>query len=211
MRHPPVRYSEIGKGDPAIFMTVSEMAKLINRSLGNQFVRQKAERLIREVTPNDMNQEAERIYEFVRDGVRFTKDPRGLEYVQSPSHILNVLKKEGKAYGDCDDKTVLGLALLKNVGHQVAIRTTSYKPDGRFTHVYGLVKLNDQWVPFDATRPDRWLGWEANGVTRAKEYRLDGPGGLGDINWDTVIEEAIGSTVGAVVTILTLIFLGLRR
>jgi hypothetical protein len=211
MRHPPVRYTEIGKGDSGIFMTVNEMGKLINRSLGNQHVRQKAERLIREVTPNDMNQEAENIYNFVRDGVRFTKDPRGLEYVQSPGHILDILKKEGKAYGDCDDKTVLGLALLKNVGHQVAVKTTSYSPNGKFTHVYGLVKLNGRWVPFDTTRPDKWLGWEAPGVTRAKEYKLDGHGNLGEINWDSVMEEAIGSTVGAVVTILTLIFLGLRK
>ena len=203
----PVQYITTDHGDAGIDQTVQAMIRLIRASLGNQAVRQQAEKIISNAAQNDMEDEAEQIYNYVRDYVRFTKDPQGLEYVQTPAHMIQVIEQEGKAYGDCDDKTVLGLALLKNTGHQVAIKTTSYNPNGKFSHVYGLVKLHGEWIPFDATRPDKWLGWEAGNIVRAEEYALDGSQDLGAINWERISEQAIGT----IITLVAVMMLGLRR
>lgn len=198
----PVRTINIGYGDAAIARTVEQMKQIIQRSLGQARVRQKAEELTAGVPDNDVVGEARAVYEFVRSQMRYTKDPRGLEYIQTPDHLLQVYEQKHRMSGDCDEKTVLGLSLLKNLGHPVAIKAVSFNGNGQFTHVYGLVRLNGQWVPFDATRPDQELGWEAPGITRVYEAEVDEQdlvSGLGQVELSTALTMAMGIVIGNVV------------
>lgn len=174
----PVHIQNIARGDLGIDQTVNKMRQMILASLGKQEVRIAAEEIIGHVAPNDRKGEARAVYEFVRDKVRYTKDPNGMEYVQTPNHILGVIRDRGQAYGDCDDKVVLGLSLLKNLGYPVAIRVASYQNHRHFTHVYGMVKVYDEWMPFDATPSNQELGWELEPRTRVKDYQL------GEYGWD---------------------------
>ena len=204
----PVKYIPISSGDEGIYQTVGIMKSLIDGSIGNQLIRRTAESIVNSenIEPADDYGEVEAIYKFVKDRVRFTRDPQGLEYVQTPQHLLEKIHENGIANGDCDDKTVLGLSLLRNIGHKVGIKITSYRPDGKYTHVYGIVKVDGRWVPFDTTRPDRYLGWEAPGITREKTWLLGATENVGEIRWDRILENALST----IVAVLALVVLGLR-
>lgn len=164
----------IGKGDAAIYNTVSKMKQIISESSKNPYVREWAKKILSGVMVNDRMGEARAIFNFVRDHVRYTRDPRGFEYIQTPPVLLEDIKNylEGRGerpIGDCDDMTVLSLSLLKSVGFPVALKVVSFRPDKRFGHVYGLVNVDERWIPFDTVRPDKHMGWESGGHTRVME------------------------------------------
>lgn len=170
----PYNEEYIGTGDSAIYNTVSKMKQIIQVSSKNPYIREWVKNIIAGVPVNDKRGEAEAIFQFVQNNVRYTKDPYGWEYIQTPPVLLESIReyKEGKSdrpIGDCDDMTVLSLSLLKSIGFPVAIKVVSFRPDKRFGHVYGLVKIGDEWIPFDTVRPDKYMGWEAPGITRVME------------------------------------------
>lgn len=170
----PYQEEYIGSGDTAIYNTVGKMKSIVQESARNPYVREWAKKIVSDVQVNDRRGEAEAIFKFVQNNVRYTKDPMGFEYVQTPPVLLEDIRlyREGKGerpIGDCDDMTVLSLSLLKSIGFPVAIKVVSFMPHKRFGHVYGLVKVNEEWVPFDTVRPDKYMGWEASGKTRVME------------------------------------------
>jgi hypothetical protein len=110
----------------------------------------------------------------VRDNVRYTRDPAGFEYIQTPPVVLEDIRsyqigQGDRPAGDCDDMTVLSLSLLKSIGFQVAIKVVSFHNHKKFSHVYGLVQIGNDWITCDCVRPDRDMGWEAQGLTRVME------------------------------------------
>lgn len=164
----------IGTGDTAIYNTVSKMKDIINQSIRNPYVREWAGSIVSRVEVNDKRGEAEAIHNFVRDHVRYTKDPLGYEYIQTPPVLLDGIRlyMEGKGNrpaGDCDDMTVLSLSLLKSIGFNVAIKVVSFKESKKFGHVYGMVQIDYDWIPVDCVRPGQDLGWESQGHTRVME------------------------------------------
>lgn len=169
------REFDIGNGDIAIQQTVNKMAEIINLSSKNPVVREWARTILSDVMVNKKRDEAEAIHNFVRDHIRYTRDPYGWEYIQTPPILLKGVQdhKESNAarpIGDCDDMTTLSLSLMKSVGFPVVIKTVAY--NGKFSHVYGMVYVNGQWIVTDTVRPDKWFGWEAPGITRVLEVRV---------------------------------------
>lgn len=165
---------EIGNGDRAIQRTVQKMAEIINASSRNPLVREWARTILSNVVVNRKYDEAEAIHNFVRDNVRYTRDPYGWEYIQTPPILLQGIRdfQQGKAarpIGDCDDMTVLSLSLMKSVGFPVVIKTVGY--NGKFSHVYGMVYVNGEWIVTDTVRPDKWFGWESANITRVMELQ----------------------------------------
>ena len=170
----PTKEEYIGSGDTAIYNTVTKMKEIIQVSSRNPYIREWAKKIIARVGVNDKKGEASAVFNFVRDNVRYTKDPLGFEYLQTPPTLLEDIRlmNEGKGErpaGDCDDMTLLSLSLLKSIGFQVAIKVVSFSNNGQYGHVYGLVQIGYDWVPFDCVRPDSYMGWEAKGLTRAME------------------------------------------
>ncbi len=169
-----LREHEIGHGDAAIQRTVQKMAHIINMSSRNPLVREWARTVLANVMVNQKYDEAEAIHNFVRDNVRYTRDPYGWEYIQTPPIVLQGIRdfQQGKAarpIGDCDDMTVLSLSLMKSVGFPVVIKTVGY--NGKFSHVYGMVYVGGRWIVTDTVRPDKWFGWESANITRVMELQ----------------------------------------
>lgn len=171
-----VRREYIGFGDAAIYSTVGRMKSIINESASNPEIREWARKILANVAVNDKMGEARAIHDFVRDHVRYTRDPHGFEYIQTPPVLLSGIREylEGRSarpIGDCDDMTVLSLSLLKSVGFPVVIKVVGFHSDisGRFSHVYGLVNVNGRWIPVDCVRPDKGLGWESSDHRRVLE------------------------------------------
>ncbi len=97
---------EIGSGDRAIQRTIQKMAEIINASSHNPLVREWARTILSNVVVNRKYDEAEAIHNFVRDNVRYTRDPYGWEYIQTPPILLQGIRdyQQGKAarpIGDC--------------------------------------------------------------------------------------------------------------
>lgn len=167
----------IGTGDQAIYNTVTKMKSIIAQSSRNPYVREWAGNIVGRVDVNDKQNEASAIFNFVRDSVRYTKDPYGYEYIQTPPALLESISqylsgKGERPAGDCDDMTVLSLSLLKSIGFPVAIKVVSFRENKKFGHVYGLVQIGHEWVSVDCVRPDQELGWESQGHTRVMETMI---------------------------------------
>lgn len=164
----------IGTGDTAIYRTVDRMKDIISNSSKNIYVREWAKKIVARVEVNNKKAEASAIFDFVRDNVRYTKDPYGFEYIQTPPVLLEDIRlymdgKGDRPVGDCDDMCVLSLSLLKSIGFEVAIKVVSFASNKKFGHVYGLVRIGYNWVPVDCVRPDQNMGWESTGHTRVME------------------------------------------
>lgn len=133
-----------------------------------QIVRQKAESLVRGLPPRQWFQEIRALHEFVRDEIRYLRDPVGVERVATPEATLEI------GQGDCDDKATLLAALLDSIGHPSRFVAVAFDGQG-FSHVLVETKVahsgNDRkdWMPLE-TIIDRPAGWFPAGVTNA--YRL---------------------------------------
>lgn len=162
-QNPSVKKEHLGFGQSEVPRnTALKMRNIVKESSYNPYVRKWAEIIINDLDDRDEWGEVEAIFYFVRDYIRYVKDPKGMEYIQTPPYMLKTIEMEQKAAGDCDDQTVLTLSLLKSIGYRVAIRVTGYKP-GKYSHVYGLVNIKNKWIPIDTVRKDKELGWEARG------------------------------------------------
>lgn len=89
--------------------------------------------------PNDQEALARDFHGFVRDSIRYVRDPAGEELSDS-EQILN------QGYGDCDDKARLFVALCRSIGIKARIRPCFKGED--FVHVQAEVFVG---------RPARWV------------------------------------------------------
>lgn len=81
-------------------------------------------------------------YKFLRDKVKYVKDPDFIEKVQRP--ILTIYFG-----GDCDDKSVVAMSYFELKGYEYRLAITDY---GRgFEHIYPEVKLERGYIPFDTS------------------------------------------------------------
>lgn len=172
LRNTPMTTTEIGNGDRAIFRTISKIKTIVRESSKNPYVRRWAERMIGNIPPNDKVGEVRAIHDFVKTRVRYTKDPYGTEYIQTPPLLLKMLENGETPMGDCDDFVTLGMSLLRSIGFPTALKVTGYTPERRFQHIYGLVYLKNNWIPFEGVKRDRPLGWEAPNPTRVLESEI---------------------------------------
>ena len=189
LKNVPFRKIEIGTGDSAIFRTLEEMKKIITDSSQNAYVRKWAEYLVRNIKPNDKWAEAVAIHKFVRDNTRYTNDPEGMEFLQTPLYVLQQIEAHINADGtlkqqpalDCDDSTMLSLSLLKTVGFPVALKAISTDVNKSFNHVYGLVEITTKtasgnlvrkYYPIDCVKRDKPFAWETNQITRTHKVKV---------------------------------------
>lgn len=98
--------------------------------------------------------EARAIFRYVRDRVRFTQDPIGTEWVQSPRVTLETLS------GDCDDMATLTAAMLRSVGIPSRFRAVAVdrsRPRS-FSHVLTIARLQGRDVALDPIYHSNELG-----------------------------------------------------
>lgn len=126
------------------------MAAMIRRSIGRPVLREFAARLVRDLPQKDYRGEVAAVHAFVRDRVRYTLDPHGVELLQEPEYLLQ------ERAGDCDDKSILVCSLLANLGHQT--RLIAVGPSMRnFSHVFAQVRDRTVKNPAD---PQAWINLE---------------------------------------------------
>lgn len=126
--------------------TLTRMVKLTKGSKTNAQIIQQARRIVAPVPAKDWFGEAEAIQNWVRDNIRYTRDPYGVETLQTPEVTLS------ERQGDCDDQSVLVGALLSGIGHPVRYRAVSVKQyPNTLCHVYTETKIGSAWVAVETT------------------------------------------------------------
>jgi len=140
----------------SVVQKMNQLASLIKNGRIDPLIRDTALKVIRGLAERNELSEAKALFSFVRDRIRYVRDPYGEDVFEDARFTLS------RRSGDCDATTVLLGSLLQSVGFPYRIKVFS-KDGRRFTHVAGQVGLPksapQKWVTVDASAP-RPMGWE---------------------------------------------------
>lgn len=152
----------IPSGEAGTKTTLKLMSKLTRTGKTDLPVRGLAMALTRHLPQKDWVGQVRAIHAFVRDKIRYTKDVRGVETLQTPIKTLEI------GQGDCDDKSMLAAALLESIGHPTRFIAVGLR-GGPFSHVLIETKIGTKWVPVETTEPVE-LGWLPAGITSVMRW-----------------------------------------
>lgn len=122
------------------------MAGLVRKGRENPDVRAQALALVYGLKQKDYINEARRVHAFVRDRIRYVRDPRGVETLHEADQLLR------QKTGDCDDKSILAAALLETLGHPTRLVAVGLDRRG-YCHVFPEVSIRGRWYPVETTEP----------------------------------------------------------
>ena len=130
------------------------MRDIVRRSLRepSQTVRNQALEIVGHLPSKDFRAELEAVYQWVRENIRFVRDVRGIETLQTPEATLRL------ATGDCDDHVMLVQGLLEALGFVTRSHAVGFAP-GHYSHVLAEVKFGKRWVPLETTHGGAFIGW----------------------------------------------------
>jgi transglutaminase-like putative cysteine protease len=134
----------IPNGPAGIRTTLHLMANLASRAKTTPQVRELALSIVGLVPGKNFRGEIDRIYTWVRDSIRYTRDVRGVETIQTPAKTIEYMQ------GDCDDQVTLLAALLESIGIEARFKAVGFTP-GHFQHVYLEARDNGEWIALDPT------------------------------------------------------------
>lgn len=155
---PTSRLVAIPDGRPGVRRTLKLMARLVRAGKLNLNVRSAAVQIVGNLRQRDRPGEIRALHAFVRDRIRYVRDIRGVETLQTPERVL-----ESRA-GDCDDKSVLLASMLESLGYKTQFHAVGFRP-GVLSHVYPEVYFGTKWVPLETTEP-----WEPGRDPQAVEH-----------------------------------------
>lgn len=145
------RLSEIPDGNAGIFHTLKVMKKLVNQYKKSIPVRTLAVSLTNGFRQKDWLNEIRALHAFVRDNIRYVRDIRDVETLQTPDITLKVRA------GDCDDKSLLLASMLESIGHPTRFVAIGFQPND-LEHVYVETRIGQKWIPLETTEPVE-IGW----------------------------------------------------
>lgn len=136
-----VKYTlhNIANGPAGIRATLKLMSKVTKHYKKSPIVRELALKIVRNVPQKQWALEARELLRWVQDNIRYAKDVRGVETLQSPPQTLRI------GQGDCDDQSIMLASLLESIGHPtqfVAIGQTK----NSLTHVLVRTRIGNKWV-----------------------------------------------------------------
>jgi len=132
-------------GHAGVFVTARLIRDAINAGKRRGEIIQAATSLIYTTPERDELHEVRAVFEWVRDSIRYVRDPHGLESLAAPHVTLR------RMTGDCDDQVALLGALLESVGYPVRLIIAAYQEPGSWEHVYAQAYANGAWIDLDPT------------------------------------------------------------
>jgi hypothetical protein len=154
--------------------SLQALAEMAQRGSVDPYVRFTALKIIRAAKARDDAAELEALWNAlrngdpdvapVRDGFKYTADPRFADYFTAPADLLK-MGEHGILRGDCDDATGLVCALGGSLGFKMGLRAWGPKGSEFFSHVYPVAAFPKR-PPFeseqglDITVDSASVGWE---------------------------------------------------
>lgn len=156
---PSVTTLGLAGGSAGTMQTLAQMRRLAREGARSPIVRGIVASVLdsARVLPHDLRGETDALFRYVRDAIRFVRDPVGVEYLQGAEETLRI------GVGDCDDKSTLLASMLQSIGHDgVRFRVIGADPTRphSFTHVYVVDRVNGLDIPLDTTYLENGLGWQ---------------------------------------------------
>jgi len=198
-----IRYAFRGK---PLEETIQNMREMLDIDRKKVFVVNKAKLIVSACDSHDTNCEIQRIFNFVKNGVRYVRDPIDQEWVVFPSKMLQrilittiyknkldevngdrskvqltdsdlsasgfnpenkkdqdmVIESIGLNQGDCDDHSILLVALLLSVGIGARWKVIAQDKRDDYHHIYTEAYNNkkNKWVALDAIHENFKVGQE---------------------------------------------------
>lgn len=148
---PPVTatLAALPDGKEGVRQTLKLMARQAREGKKRLPVLLAARQVVQYLPQKDYHAEVVTLHQFVRDHIRYVRDIRGVETLQSPERTLQLKQ------GDCDDKATLLAAMLEALGHRARFHAVGFQPD-HYSHVYTETLLGRAWLPLETTED-----WEA--------------------------------------------------
>lgn len=134
-------------GAAGVFHTLGMMRRCVNASKTDLGLIQTATGIVWLTPAKDELSEITALFDFVRDHVRYVRDPHGVESLCDPRMTLQ------RMVGDCDDQTALLCALFEAVGYPSRFVMAAYNTPGIYEHVYCQVFACGEWIDCDPTEP----------------------------------------------------------
>lgn len=154
---PTATLMQIPEGVDGIRATLRLMRQLTRAGKISLPVLLKAREITGELRQKDFPGEIRALHRFVRDSIRYVRDVRDVETLQTPDRTLEFES------GDCDDKAVLLASLLESIGHKTRFVAVAFSPDD-YRHVLLETRLGNRWLPLETTEPVR-AGWYPRNVS----------------------------------------------
>ena len=141
-------------GKAGTVQTLKRMRDLARQAVRapSQRIRETALSIVAPLPARRWADEVRAVHEFVRDRIRYVRDPVNLELVASPEKVLEY------GQGDCDDKSALLAAMLESLGHPSRFVAVGIN-GGPFSHVYVETKIGAHWIPLETIIP-KPMGWK---------------------------------------------------
>lgn len=146
----------IPNGSAGTRETLRIMSRLVKQYKKDKAIRELALSLTSKLPQKSWLREVQAIHYFVKTHIRYTKDIRGVETIQTPVQTLRI------GAGDCDDKSTLVASLLEAIGHPTRFAAIGFMPN-TFCHVLPETKIGGQWVTVECTEPVK-VGWKPKGL-----------------------------------------------
>lgn len=164
---PKVSELTLADGLDGNIQTIEFMKKVARVRSGDPLVRKLALKIVNEygVDSHHFVDEALAIGDFVKNNVRYVRDPEDIEYLADPVDLIKQMQN-GTAQGDCDDMSLLVATLLLSIGHQPYYRAVRYENViGNYNHIYVVVYEQNMKSPrvrvvLDCILKDRAIGSE---------------------------------------------------
>lgn len=144
--------SNIPDGKDGILQTLLTMKALVKQYRTDITIRTLAAHLVSNYPQKDYVSEVKALHRYVKNQIRYVKDVRDVETLQTP---LVTLKMRS---GDCDDKCVLLASLLESIGHPTRFVAVGFAPD-QYEHVLVETRIGRKWIPLETTEPVN-IGWQ---------------------------------------------------
>lgn len=146
-------------GPDGTAITLREMVKLARQFKRDPGIMELARQLVANLPQYDRMGEVKSLHAFVRDSIRYTSDPAGVELLQTPKATLEL------GTGDCDDKSTLLAALLQSIDRPARFVAVGFKPLAQYSHVLVETRNGKGWMPLETIKPVE-VGWGPKGVTK---------------------------------------------
>jgi hypothetical protein len=175
---PKISEIEVSDGLAGNLQTIDVMKKVAQNRSGHPLIRKLALNIIQGIPSNHFADESLAIGDYVKNKVRYARDPLLIEYLQDPVDLVKQIQSGGVAQGDCDDMALFIATLLLAVGHEPYFRAVRYTdPVGNYNHIYVVDYDRNghdgprERIVLDAIIKDQPIGTELN-HSNGQEYAV---------------------------------------
>jgi hypothetical protein len=140
-------------GIPDVQQILQRLSSLLSEYGHDQEVRSTALSIANPDRDDANVSNASRIAHWVRDRYVYVRDPLGVEFISTPTEMLQEISSSGKTHEDCESVALLFLALCRSVGIDGAFAATKINGSQVYNHVVAVLQLPGGPKIYDLTLP----------------------------------------------------------